>query len=80
MSRGGRTTVVFLIDNRDSLRFRAGGGPWGSRPRLVKRKRKSVGSDKTVFALKQGDELPPEKAPRVKKRAIHITALVEDAE
>ena len=55
-------------------------GAWaarcGVRPWPVKRKRKPVGSDKTVFELRQGDELLPEEAPRVKKQAIHIEAVI----
>ena len=43
--------------------------PYGGRPQ-------DVGSHETVFHLKQGDNLPRNKAPRVAGRSIDITAVV----
>ncbi|MFZ1936159.1 MAG: arylsulfatase [Thermoguttaceae bacterium] len=43
--------------------------PYGGRP-------ENVGSRETVFRLKQGDNLPRERAPRVAGRSIEITAVI----
>ena len=65
-------TVAELTGLYEAWAVRCGVKPWP-----VKRKRKSTGSAKAVFELKQGDELAPDAAPRVKGKAIHIEAVIE---
>ena len=49
--------------------------PWPWRPPYGGQA-EDVGSRETVFHLKQGDNLPRDKAPRVAGRSIYITAVI----